>query len=911
MKKFYSLILITAIMLPLCFGSITVSSATPYIKGDASGNGVIDVSDYIAVRLYLLGLGTLSNEAKNAADADGNGTVGVTDYIYIRLHILGIIYLDENLTKQRVDNMFNGSADRSKNAVNALLGASYTYSTAPHDSYPDSDKTKLTDGQVSDNFDNTHWAGLYNQQTSEITFDMKKVVSGLTDLKVYSLRKTDYGIGLSPKMDLYISQNGEDYSYVSTVFTPADVPADDAFYYELRFQNTLSARYVKLVFEKAESVWFFINEVEFMVYEDIETSYYGAFRHEKITTPKNWNSSDSDYNTAKNMIKGLTYQIKPLSGLKDVHQTEYYNSPVSNRALTDGVSTASTNYQNQAYFHFTQAEGRFILFDLGALSTVTSFSGDFLKDTGTGINPPARIAVYVSEDGEKFGKAGEAKFNATASSQVFKATINFDKKYKARYVIVFLQISSHVWCSELEVYGTKKVQSDAVSPKAVDYMQDAKDGSMELGDKDGYLMPEDFMGVNNVLLSYHCLLENNLPSEKGLITVEEYLPHVGYYDTKGVLKDTFMDGFLYLPYTAFNYSDYAKTLEGWKTYLNNQFTANRNVDALNKAVGQVKTALNKNNYNVSVFFSILYTFKTLGSGKNNFGDVDGDGKNEDFNTLEGRKKAIKWIIDQQVSRFNSGNYNNLSLKGFYWFEESAGSDSQDSALIKYAADYLHTMGYVLFWIPWYRAQGFDKWEEFGFDAACMQPNYAFNSNLDISRLYDNAAYTKSLGMCVEFESNGTSYPAVNKIKEYLYVGIETGYMHAVKMYYQGGVPGDIYNAYKSKDPYVRSAYDEIYLYSKGRLTKDDFYSLNGTANPYLSKSEYTNGKFKGEIKADTQSSYKIKVATSPKYGTLKLNYNGTFEYTPFEGYKGTDSFTVYADYSLEKSAAITINININ
>lgn len=93
------------------------------------------------------------------------------------------------------------------------------------------------------------------------------------------------------------------------------------------------------------------------------------------------------------------------------------------------------------------------------------------------------------------------------------------------------------------------------------------------------------------------------------------------------------------------------------------------------------------------------------------------------------------------------------------------------------------------WIPYYQASGFSDWKELGFDMACMQPNYAFTGTATIDRLYDNAATTKRLGMCVEIEINQyDSKSDILRYKEYLAVGAETGYMNAVKCYYQGGVP---------------------------------------------------------------------------------------------------------------------------
>lgn len=909
-----------AVMVAVLFGfsGLTLAGAAgdspqTRAKGDINGNGYIDITDYIIVRLTLLGTIALSEEERSAADVDENGVINATDYIIIRLHLLGIFKIGENPTAERINAMYSPKADKTNPPVNALAGASYTYKAPPSDDYPDPGNTKLTDGDVYTTFDTEHWAGLYNQANAVITFDLGSVTDGLADLRVTSLCKSGYGVGLAASMDLFISDNGTDYTYVSTSYPAADAGSDEVYYYELKLQGTVSARYVRLSFGKSSSVWFFLSEVEFFKYPATGgVSYYGTFLSPEITNQTYWDANDKDYSVTKNMLSKLSYQIKPIIPIGSAHQTDYYNTQISEKRLTDGsYATLSNTYQNPAYFHFTQSEGRLILFDLGALSTVTSFSGEFLKQTATGIAPPSKVAVYVSEDGVNYGKAGETSISSTSELKIIKSSFNFDKKYKARYVIVFLQVSSHVWCSEIEVFGTKKIDSAAVTPDFINYFEDAKAAVAVFGDKDSYLMPEDFLGVNNVMLSYHCLRDaNGQKTESGLITLDEYLPYVGYYDKSGKLKDTFMDGFLYLPYTAYNYSDYAKTLAGWNFYIDNQFTQNRNVDALNKTVGQVKGALNRQDYKVSVFFSILYTFPTIDGVKNNFGDVDGDGKNEDFATVAGRKKAVKWIIDEQIARFNSSGYQNLELKGFYWFEESAGSDPQDREIIRYASDYLHEKGYVLFWIPWYRAQGYEIWESFGFDAACMQPNYAFN-DVPVSRLYDNAAYTKSFGMCVEFESNGTSYASVKKIKEYLIAGEETGYMHAVKMYYQGGVPGDIYNAYKSNDAFVRSAYDEIYLYSKGLFTKENCYGLGDTGNPVLSGYKFENGVYTGKVAPQTSLAYRVTVSESPKYGTLKLSYDGSFVYTPASGFKGVDSFSVVAENMFSQSEPVLVVVRVN
>ena len=54
--------------------------------------------------------------------------------------------------------------------------------------------------------------------------------------------------------------------------------------------------------------------------------------------------------------------------------------------------------------------------------------------------------------------------------------------------------------------------------------------------------------------------------------------------------------------------------------------------------------------------------------------------------------------------------------------------------------------------------------------------------------------------------------------------------------------------------------------------------------------------------------------TSPAHGTLSLNSNGTFTYTPNAGFSGTDSFTYTVtdtdDPNNPKSATATVTITV-
>ena len=215
--------------------------------------------------------------------------------------------------------------------------------------------------------------------------------------------------------------------------------------------------------------------------------------------------------------------------------------------------------------------------------------------------------------------------------------------------------------------------------------------------------------------------------------------------------------------------------------------------------------------------SILYPFKI----QTKFGDLCGDGDFLDMSKLKDRKKAIKWLIDTQLALFRSRNYQYSELCGFYWFEESILiSDRDEKEMIQWTTDYVRSLGYKTIWIPYYRASGYNKWWEYGVDYACMQPNHSFRDD-GVDLIHSAAEITKKYGMCVEMEIGGTSEAYVAKYNDYLRVGAETGFMDSVHMYYQGGGPGEFYEAYRSADRTLNDVYHNTYLFTQNRYRPEE------------------------------------------------------------------------------------------
>ena len=811
-----------------------------------------------------------------------------------------------NEVRDRVDALYGTPADRSLMANNALSGLLPAFSRPASSDYPGNGGRALTDGVRTQIFDTQSWVGFNGREPVTLTFDLGEVVDGLADFEVGAFEERDYGIGLPAAVAVSVSTDGENFSWIGSVLAPAEVSGTEAYPFTLRLAGTVSARYIRYEIGAPSNTWLFIDEVTAVRYGagadgDGPTSgevgdYYGDTNIPEITEPEYWDPSESDYAQERNLIAGLPQQIEQFAPFSAEVATTFYNSKEDAAILTDGKFAGQAAYSDPAYFRFTGGLGRTILYDLGRESAVSSFAGSFLYELSTAVGLPRRLLIKASQNGVDWQTIHVTEaFKTSETAARVEVAEAFAQTYRARYIKFVFPVNTHVYCDELAVYGTKRIPDDAA-----DIVADAVEVAVY---PDKYITPDDFLGVNNMLLSYN---HDPASASGGKTTAEEYMPFVGYYDRGGKLADTFFDSFLFLPYGAY-VNEENGDFTAWNAYVDNVFAEDANVNALSEAAERVSEGLGRD-VRVRVFFSILYTWPD----KTSFGDVDGDGVIEDFSKAEDRKKAIKWIIDEQLSRFEAGGYDNLDLLGFYWYEEQVTyTDPHELELIRYASDYVHSLGYKLMWIPWYCAPGYTDWKELGFDMACMQPNYAFSGQATVERLYDNAETTRRLGMCVEIEIGQYDAQAdILRYKEYLAVGAETGYMDAVKCYYQAGMPGAFYAAWKSADPFVNSVYHDTYLFAKGKYDSSEA-AGGAIADPSDLELDTTSGRgVTGSLNVETESDYRVRIETSPKYGTLRFG-GGTVTYTPLAGFAGTDTFTVYLEYIHGDSKTATVTVRVH
>ncbi len=775
-----------------------------------------------------------------------------------------------------------------------LISVNRTYKTSVSalSDYKDSG-TMLTDGVESRYFEGGTWVGFTGEKDVSVTVDLGSVRSDLAEFAASLFANPKIGILAPVLLTIEVSENGKTFVEVGRVYGPSDTTQQHAEY-RLCLSNAVKGRYVRFTFASSGGAYFLVEECGVYAYGEEEK---GLQLYPDVVLDMgnntNWPSTDSDYTTMQNLLLGLKPHIMSCDSVTAEMITN--NTPVTSPLMTDGnyAANGQNNIHGGQYFKFSHGGSRDIVFDLGHLSQIHGTKMSWLNYTEWAVRLPETVAVYLSEDGKDWYEVYELDTATTLDKTAVVYEVTFDKSYVARYVAFSFAVKA--WCAtdELEIIGTKKVDSAAVS------LKDSGLNSIPLVSNDYQNRDDNLLnGAGDIVLMYHGQNYHN--------TEESTLPYVAYLDENGEIVDTMFDGFLYL-LTGSMPSGQAghlqTTMADWDWYLNDLFTAGENLDALNKVAAKVNKELGLNKkYN---FYVSMY----IPNCKNtNFGDVDGDGVSENFSKMEDRFKAIEWYMTSFFDRLAKAGYENLEFGGFYWYCESVSTydDPTMFELVRGVADRVHARGEQFFWIPYFTAAGYSRWASFGFDVACYQPNYAFNGAILSNRLKEAAAMMRKFGMCTELEIDDAALSNdifFQKYMDYLCYGITEGYMEgALHMYYQGT---NVFGAAaKSDNPRNRLIYDYTYQFIKKTL------KYAPDAREDMSFTAQADVPLVSTLAPEGEQNVKYRVAISPQHGTVTINADGTFVYYPDEGYTGTDTFSYAISEYLGYSAPCEVTINV-
>lgn len=771
-------------------------------------------------------------------------------------------------------------------------GCDYTVDCNEYDSRTGSKEGSLTNGNATGSaFETGVWVGIDGSEGSVITLDLGEIRDDVCGFSLHAFNRENSNVYLPYGVNVSVSSNGNDFVTVGRCY---GIDSDQENYeYKLTLDKCINARYVRFSVSKCNGyAWF--EEACVYVNEKIErrpVSAYGDFEFETTSTPSYWQPS-SDYNSTQNLILGKTQQIVSDALVpQNTDDRETNNTPETTTLLTDGQKTNDTDCYNGRWVHFVRGNGRSIFYDLGNISSVSSFSARFLKVDEWAIDLPTVLKLVLSENGTDWYLAGtvQPEWNG---GRIVTVTGDLDKAYRARYAMIYMDIDVHVFLDEITINGKKNVNSASNLDSLPVYK--TQTGTEE---EIGYAGPSEELlgGVNDVCLIYH----------NGVTTNESFFkPYVGYVDSNGNIKDTLFDGYLFLPTTAplpsggrpygTNYAS------DWNGLFNALFRSGINFDALDNTAETTKNTLGLEELKLKVYVAIPHMDDTL----EYFGDIDLDGDNESLLTVEDRVYVARAYAERIIEKFNSMGYENLELCGFYWFhEEISGTDVETAIEVNKMFD---EIGYQLFWIPYYQAGGYLRWEEFGFDVACYQPNYAFHINVDANRLEYAADAARTYGMCIELEIDDAAlyeYRFTEKYFNYLSYGVDLGYMdQAIHMYYQS--TNILGRAANSADVRVRLMYDYTYQFIKGTLDSSP------EACDEIIVEAQSNQILKGSVANSFSLPTQYKLSSSPSHGTVTITEDGQFAYYPNKDFHGTDSFTYRISHYLGWSEECTVTVEV-
>lgn len=319
---------------------------------------------------------------------------------------------------------------------------------------------------------------------------------------------------------------------------------------------------------------------------------------------------------------------------------------------------------------------------------------------------------------------------------------------------------------------------------------------------------------------HHCALIYERPTR----TRDDLLPYVTRLG-KSRGASWLFDAFLFL---RFSMPSGARTDEGptfmadWRKHLDDWFADGRDLHALDEAVGMAARTPGKLPRRRKIVLSIPYPSPGVGD----FGFEQGG--SADLRTEEGVARAVRWYVSEAISRFRQARFRHLDMWGFYWMREEVSP--RDEARVRCVARVVHEANLRFLWIPWWKAPGWDRWRSLGFDAAIMQPNYAFVSSthggsVRRNRLAVAAELCRANGMGVEMEAGDLVHSRSDRqaFLHYLADGgpDRLGYREAACAWYLGG--DTVEQTARASAAAVRRCYEAMADFITGRTVAEPGY----------------------------------------------------------------------------------------
>ena len=488
-------------------------------------------------------------------------------------------------------------------------------------------------------------------------------------------------------------------------------------------------------------------------------------------------------------------------------------------SVTGQPDSAFANLENAYQFPLTSGTdwtgfcrqgSREITIQLPQYVDVTKIQITMEQNVNRGIYYPSHVAFEAESYGQWYslGSVPSSVSPTNNQSNVTTQTYTLNSTgFTANAIRLKFPVAVWVFAKGLSVYGSASEQGEGLNTlgyKLIDSSQNAPVASQPTSSQNtGPLTPSspNDYGIHNMLL-----VQTGMYKNLGTWSVANFEPMIGYVNDYGYMDAPLFDTILFLPYN--NQTD---TMSYWTKYMNDLFSTNTQLGALNQSVAATNQTLGRPGYKEKVVLSIPY----FPYGKNAFGTMNGQTINfgasaTDPSAINAREAALNWYVNELITRWQKADYQNLQLAGLYWDEESYKTTSPgEQELLDAGENIAKQNNLPLFWIPFYGADGVNKWSDFGFNAAWLQSNYIENSaSAGVARIMNAMDEANQYGMGIEVELNDLNSSTAPLYQTFLQTLESNGFggnqvSHA---YYDGSKL--LLQSEQSTNPSIRNFYDE-------------------------------------------------------------------------------------------------------
>ena len=157
------------------------------------------------------------------------------------------------------------------------------------------------------------------------------------------------------------------------------------------------------------------------------------------------------------------------------------------------------------------------------------------------------------------------------------------------------------------------------------------------------------------------------------------------------------------------------------------------VDVLDHTIANARVRIGRPSFRHKIVITMpdpiaLEIFTDKNSSSTYWGKVND--RQLDFSNSSDQVLAYQWYINHVIEKWEELAPQNLDLAGFYILSEILVAKPSGwnyeykrwDQIIPPVSEYLHTMKYGLYWIPYYQADGYDMTAQLGIDYTWLQPN---------------------------------------------------------------------------------------------------------------------------------------------------------------------------------------------